>query len=118
MLSVTKTFRFEAAHFLPFHKGKCKNMHGHNYKLEVTFADNLKKIGPDRGMVIDFGDLKELINSKIEMLDHQILNKWFENPTAENMLDELVKWIPDPRLYRLKLWETDDCYAEWTRDAD
>lgn len=117
MISVTKIFRFESAHFLPNHAGKCQNMHGHNYKLEVTFSDSVMKDGPSQGMIIDFGDLKKLINEKlIKKLDHKVINTVIDNPTAEEMLIWFVAWIMDDRLVKLKLWETDDCFAVWRKD--
>ena len=85
-LSVTKWF--SAAHYLPLYDGKCKNMHGHNWKVEVT----VKSIDlPTNGMLIDFRELKSMIDPLLP--DHEVINDTLkmENPTAEN----LAKYIFD-----------------------
>ena len=66
-IRITKKFRFEAAHALYGYDGKCKNIHGHNYKLFVTVIgvpvnDNSNA---KEGMVMDFGDLKKIVNTQI-----------------------------------------------------
>src|SRR6266851_8419713 len=74
---VTKIFRFESAHHLPGHRGKCARPHGHSYRLEVTIRGPIKDAPgeSDHGMVMDFGDLSQIVkNSVIEHLDHQDLN--------------------------------------------
>ena len=58
---ITKEFTFDAAHKLDWHQGKCKNLHGHTYKLQVTVVGELNK----NGIVIDFGDLKNIVNNKV-----------------------------------------------------
>ena len=123
MLSVTKIMEFESAHCLENHKGKCKNLHGHSYKLEITIG--LSLIGKNEGyftggMVIDFGDLKDIMKEMVDKhFDHQNINDWFDGPaTAENM----ILWIrgymhlqlPESnKLLGIKLWETSTSYAEW-----
>ena len=64
---VTKTVEFDAGHRLPNHKSKCRNVHGHRYKVEVTFVDRiLDQPGESQdGMVVDFGDLTDLLNSVV-----------------------------------------------------
>src|SRR5512137_890953 len=120
MITVTKVFHFEAAHFLPKHKGKCKRLHGHTYKLEVTVRrlPHLKPID-DEGMVVDFSDLKKIVNKEIiEDVDHSLLNDIMDTPTAENLLawmnGRLTMALSDSlfKIYRLRLWETPDSYAE------
>lgn len=124
MLSITKRFKFESAHHLPFHEGKCKGVHGHSYILEIEvtgiLADDESGI---HGMIMDFSDLKKIVHEYIvEVLDHQDLNLHFDNPTAEAM----VLWIRNTLLFRIesgptsrlklvrvRLWETEDSYAEW-----
>ena len=71
----TKTFTFAMAHLLSGHKGLCKNLHGHNYKMEVTAVaqgnNAVKELGPAEGMVVDFKDLKQFVNEAIvNPLDH------------------------------------------------
>jgi 6-pyruvoyltetrahydropterin/6-carboxytetrahydropterin synthase len=122
MLSVTKIMEFEAAHRLEGHKGKCKNLHGHRYKLECTvgIADNYHLF---EGMVIDFGDLKETMKEMVDKyFDHYNINDWFEGlPTAENMVLWIKSYIqsrllPRNKLVAIKLWETSSSYAEWREE--
>lgn len=111
MLTITKTFSFEAAHHLPNYEGKCARVHGHTYKLEVEIEGSLEK----NGMIEDFGIVKHVVEKKvISYLDHQDLNNLIENPTAENT----VLWVRDVLLkefilIRVRLYETDNSYAEW-----
>jgi 6-pyruvoyltetrahydropterin/6-carboxytetrahydropterin synthase len=122
--SITKIFRFEAAHQLPDHRGKCARLHGHSYKLEVTLRGPIKDaVGmSDHGMVMDFADLSRIVNGAvIEQLDHQDLNAATGlYTTAEN----LVYWIwgellncglPQELLHRVRLWETENSFAEITQ---
>jgi len=77
---VTKGFTFDAAHALTQYYGKCENLHGHTYRLEVTVE------GPvhDNGMVVDFVLLKRVVKKHVLFkLDHQNLNDHFDNPSAE-----------------------------------
>ena len=99
--TIGKQFRFEAAHHLPNHAGKCRSPHGHSYLLEVVATcDNLVERGPMTGMVYDFGKLSEIVrHCVIDKLDHTDLNEsapllWAEitTPTAEvpsEVLDEI-----------------------------
>jgi len=88
-----KEFRFEASHQLPYHDGKCKRLHGHSWAGRlVCEADELQETGPQRGMVVDFGRMKNAINDLLEnYLDHWHLNESLkiENPTSE----VVAKWI-------------------------
>jgi 6-pyruvoyltetrahydropterin/6-carboxytetrahydropterin synthase len=123
-------FSFAAAHNLPGHSGDCKNLHGHNYRLEVELSGN---IDPGTGMLADFALVKVLVKDLIlNRLDHQYLNELEltidgyrfpkENPTAENMVTWLSKVLDANysftcRLQKIRLWETDNCYVEWERDG-
>ena len=120
MITVTKRFKFEAAHFLPGYEGDCCRVHGHSYKLEVTVTRNPL----DNDMVIDFKILSQIVKDHIiKRWDHYMLNDLQEfkeeRPTAENMvvivyailLEELPKGIG---LTSIRLWETEDSYAEWS----
>lgn len=137
MLSVTKTFRFEAAHSISNHEGMCRNIHGHSYVLEVSVKGTP---GNKSNMVIDFKDLKRVVEQQvIKEYDHVLFLKkndlnvtmmknslsrviWFdEEPTAEYLLLDVVGRIqhvlPEPVvLCRLKLHETETSFAEWTPD--
>lgn len=123
MISVCRRFEFHAAHHLPFHTGKCKQIHGHSYFLEVEVTGHIQtrefdKDNPQAGMILDFGDLKEIVNKcVIDKLDHKDLNDLWENPTAEIMVGDIARWIDNAidyaDLLRVRLWETSNSYAEW-----
>ena len=141
-IRITKQFDFETGHALYGYDGKCKNVHGHSYKLSVTIigtpisdSTNVKF-----GMVIDFGDLKKIVLSEIvDKFDHATvfnkntphieladeLEKRGHNvilvnyqPTSEMMImdfaDKIKKRLPsDIKLHSLKLQETGTSLAEW-----
>jgi 6-pyruvoyltetrahydropterin/6-carboxytetrahydropterin synthase len=117
MISVTKTFEFEAAHKLEEYTGPCKHLHGHSYKLEVEVSGDINKWG----FVMDFSVLKRIVNeSIIAIYDHSYLNDHFETPTAEIMVDnfayEIRKFMPyGIYLERVRLYETSSSYAEWRK---
>ena len=123
-VSVTKIFTFDSAHRLDDYVGKCANLHGHTYKLEVT----VKGRTDARGIVVDFGDIKSIVGEQIlAKYDHRFLNDLMEfNTTAENMvvhffeiIDNYLQKIQDgnpARLVRVRLWETPSAYAEVTRE--
>lgn len=79
--------QFSSAHYLRMYKGKCENLHGHNWKVGVYVkSSKLDSVG----MVLDFTDLKKALRKVLEKLDHKFLNKeidFFKNtqPTAENI---------------------------------
>ncbi len=119
MVSITKIFYFEAAHKLPSYFGKCKDLHGHSYKLEVTV---LRKSLDKDGMVMDFKTLSRIVNESIlDKYDHAYLNDYFPMPTAELMAQHIFSFIQDyatnygVTVQRVRLWETKDSYAEVTR---
>ena len=115
MVTITKEFSFDSAHNLPWHKGKCFNLHGHTYKLSVTIGAALN----ENGIVMDFGDLKEIVKRKVvDKLDHHYLNDIFDNPTAELMTEwiafQISEDLPDGIiLKKVSLWETPTSYATW-----
>ena len=108
-VELSRTFEFSAAHSLPRTSDghKCKQMHGHNYRVEIAVHG---EVDPETGWLIDFGDLKRVVEPVIERLDHVCLNEipGLENPTSEN----LSKWIWDqligglPILCRVTINET------------
>lgn len=123
VIKLTKSFTFDAAHFLPNHKGKCSNMHGHTYKLEVTVVrenGKLMESGSDEGMVIDFSDLKTIVKAEvIDKVDHTVLNEVFSfRTTAENMAAHIFGVLTDKlqplgvKVEKIKLWETPDSCVE------
>jgi 6-pyruvoyltetrahydropterin/6-carboxytetrahydropterin synthase len=106
---VRRRFRFEAAHRLPLHPGKCREMHGHSYVLLVTVE---RPVDQERGMAVDFSDLKQVVRSEVvERMDHRCVNDLMENPTAEHMVEWIWKALvePLPGLVELELCETVDC---------
>lgn len=142
MIRITKTFTFETAHVLYNYDGKCKNMHGHSYKLFVTVKgkpiNNLDH--PKNGMVLDFGDIKTIVKNEIvdlwdhavlvngtsphrelgedlEQKGHKVIYCTFQ-PTCENMLYAIAAKIKTKlpehtTLAYLKLHETENSYGEW-----
>jgi len=141
-IRITKQFSFETGHALYGYDGKCKNVHGHSYKLSVTVigkpitdTSNVKY-----GMVIDFSDLKKIVKEEIvDLFDHAtVFNKNTPHielanelksrghhvilveyqPTSENMVTDFAQKIKnrlphDIQLHSLKLQETDTSFAEW-----
>lgn len=80
---VRRRFEFEAAHRLPNHPGKCRELHGHSYKLFVKVD---RAVDETSGMAIDFSDLKTIVREHVlSRLDHVCVNDLIENPTAERM---------------------------------
>lgn len=141
-IRITKQFSFETGHALYGYDGKCKNVHGHSYKLSVTVigtpitdTNNVKY-----GMVIDFGDLKKIVKEEIvdvfdhatvfnqntphielanelKSRDHHVILVDYQ-PTSENMVIDFAKKIKDRlpdtiQLHSLRLQETETSFAEW-----
>lgn len=124
---VTKRSTFEASHLLTNYDGKCSRLHGHSYKLEVTFVGMINTLScelcgdtdPHIAMVYDFSDLKKAIKEVSEKYDHSFLNDFFTVPTAEVMCVQIFEDLKnlighsDVEVYSVKLWETEDSYAEY-----
>ncbi len=144
-IRITKQFSFETGHALYGYDGKCRNVHGHSYKLAVTVigkpitdSNNVKF-----GMVIDFTDLKKIVKEEIvDIFDHAtVFNKNTPHielakvlkdrghhvllvdyqPTSEMMIIDFSKKIKNRlpeniTLHSLKLQETETSYAEWYAD--
>ena len=142
LVRITKQFSFETGHALYGYDGKCKNVHGHSYKLSVTVIgepisdqQNVKL-----GMVIDFGDLKTIVKREIvDVFDHAtVFNKNTPHielanelktrghnvilvdyqPTSEKMIldfaEKIRNYLPEHiKLHSLKLQETETSFAEW-----
>ena len=119
---LTKQFRFEAAHQLPNHRGKCARLHGHSYTLEVSLRGSVKaeRGESDDGMVVDLDVIKEVVQAAvISRVDHFNLNEIIDGPTTA---ERIAHWIwdrleeADPAfaamLYRIRLWETATGYVE------
>ena len=115
--TVCKLFRFEAAHQLPNHAGKCANLHGHSYLVEVRAAGEVKPTTgePDEGMVCDYARLSAAWRPLHERLDHRCLNDVLDFPTtAENLAGYLLAELRAalPMVFSVRLWETANCWAE------
>lgn len=107
---IGRTYRFESAHHLPLlpEGHKCKNVHGHNYRVEVIVSGALDA----RGFVMDFAEIDAEIMPLIRKLDHRLLNEveGLENPTAEIIASWLLQRIKGCESVRV--YENDDCWAE------
>ena len=87
---------FDSAHFLYGYEGKCKNIHGHRWKVEVEIkAENLLQNGQLRGMVVDFGDIKKDVKKLLDYYDHALIieKNTLKPKTLECLLDEEFKVI-------------------------
>ena len=139
-IRITKEFRFEMAHILWNYDGLCKNIHGHSYVLYVTVIGepNIEK-GSNSGMVMDFAELKHIVNNEIiDKFDHSVVvNSQMPTsqiagikgisarcilvdfqPTCENLLiyfaEKIKNLLPkNVKLFALKMNETAGSYAEW-----
>lgn len=124
MYEVTVERSFAAGHYLRNYKGKCENPHGHNYKVQVTLRGaELDKAG----LLLDFKDVKDVMKSVIERLDHQMLNdiEPFRhlNPSAENIAkyffdhtNDHLKSLTNGRVAvkDVTVWETDLTMARYS----
>ena len=123
-VSVTKRFTFEASHNLIGYDGPCSNLHGHSYKLYVTVSGCVNMVSDNVTdcMVIDFKDIKSIVKKEVvDKLDHTYLNEVFTQPTAEVMavliFETLKNAFPkDCTLEKIRLYETEDSYAEVCRN--
>ncbi|MDQ6929084.1 MAG: 6-carboxytetrahydropterin synthase QueD [Candidatus Eremiobacteraeota bacterium] len=108
-MQIRKQFKFESAHVLPHHQGKCARLHGHSYRLDVAVRGPLVPSGPTQGMVADFDDIATVVQARaIDALDHRYLNDLMENPTCELIVHWIWAALADdlPGLEELILWET------------
>ncbi len=141
-IRITKQFSFETGHALYGYDGKCKNVHGHSYKLSVTVIGEpiADRSNVKFGMVIDFSDLKKIVREEVvEVFDHATvfnqttphveLARELESrghhvilvdyqPTSENMVidfaSKIAARLPESiSLFSLRLQETDSSFAEW-----
>lgn len=118
MISITRSYRFEAAHWLPHvpEGHKCRNMHGHNYRVDVTVNGAGQFGGIDaRGFVMDFAELDAIVHPLLKLLDHSVINNTIANPTAEHIAFWVATGVPQASAVRV--YETDDCWADWTQDG-
>jgi len=120
MFEIEVFSNFSAAHRLRGYKGKCENIHGHNWKVGIAVSsDRLNKIG----IIIDFKDVKKQLGDVLKKLDHKNLNSlaYFKkvNPTSENLAkfiyEQLKKRLP---VSSVSVRETDDSRATYTEEIE
>lgn len=101
---LTCEYLFDSAHKLENHPGKCKNLHGHTYRLQVSVQG---KLNEKTGMIIDFCELQKIVEKNVlDILDHSYLNEIIKNPTAENVSIWIWKKLEKSlNLVEIKLWE-------------
>ena len=121
MFKIKIVTNFSAAHFLRNYKGKCENLHGHNWKVEILVSRaNLDSLG----MVMDFGDLKKMAQAALDELDHHQLDniEYFKqhNPSSEEIaryiFSKLKKEIhaKNCQLEKIRVWETESSCATYS----
>jgi len=106
---VRRSFDFDAAHRLPHHPGKCRELHGHAYRLVVTVD---RPVDPASGLAVDFSDLKAIVKREVvDLLDHRYVNDLIDNPTAEVMAVWVWNRLSGPLagLVEIELFETRSC---------
>ena len=137
MFKVSKEFSFDMAHILDGHDGKCQNLHGHTYKLQVEVSGNLVAEGAKKGMVVDFTDVKSIVKDAIlDPMDHAFIydttsereckiaallnelnSKTFGIPvrtTAEEMARFMFNCLKDKLpISAIRLWETPTSFCEY-----
>jgi len=121
MFEVTIEETFAAGHALRNYRGKCENVHGHNYRCQVTLEGaELDEIG----LLVDFVELKRVVHGVLDRMDHQWLNEFppFDvlNPSAENMARYIYEQVAEGlkvrdgvRVGLVRLWETDTAHATY-----
>lgn len=140
MFKTAKQFTFDMAHMLDGHDGKCQNLHGHTYILQVEISGSLHESGAKRGMVMDFADLKDIVKYHIlDKMDHAFIydtNSQRESQVADllNQLNSKTYGIPTrttaeamaQHIYQtlqqqaalpvslVRLWETPSSYCEYS----
>ena len=129
-VTISKQFKFESAHCLPNHQGKCQRLHGHGYKVIVSITGPIKKLTgeSDEGMVVDFGIVSDIFKQRIESVcDHQNLNDVL--PIKRTTAEILSLWIfyemevgiqalsDTAHVSEVKVWETDTSFAIATQES-
>ncbi len=147
MIEITKIIEWDMGHRVPNHRSKCRNLHGHRYRMEMTISGKIidKPGDSSEGMVLDFGDLKSTMMMKIhDTLDHGcmiydqdlLLTGFFEScahenlrvikvpfiPTAENIaewcFEQLCNSIPaGVKIVNIRLYETPNSWADYKPDG-
>lgn len=118
---VSKQIEIAAAHFQPGYPGKCAELHGHNYRVELMAMGD-----PDGldayGMLVDFGVMKQHLEAVVGIHDHTCLNDTYEQPSIETVA---IDWLTslhriNPSYCRLRVWENDrsSCEVVWEDAAN
>lgn len=115
-VQTTKRFHFDSAHSLINYPGKCSQLHGHRWVLDVTLE---AKVNSDTGLSVDFSDIKKHVEEEvISTLDHKYLNKVLDTdcPTAEIIILWIwsrLKLIFEENLVSLRLYESPDAWIDF-----
>ena len=149
MLTITRKLEFDAGHRIPDHRSQCRNLHGHRYVLEITLRGKVVETegAPDRGMVMDFADVKSLaMEHVVSRWDHAFIvfegdtrvREFLQSmpdhktvvidrvPTVENLAAIAFETLAqvydahygvDLRLHQVRLYETPNCWADVVRPA-
>lgn len=118
-------FKFDAAHLIEGYDGKCGRMHGHTYKVHISAKS--RKLNPSKylqtpDMVCDFRELKWAgKDAEKGGMDHGVINELIDvNPTAERIAEyiynETAGRIPEDIKLKVTVWETENCWVEYTED--
>lgn len=108
---IGKQYYFSAAHHLPMTAAShpCHRMHGHNYVVEIEIRGDVE---PQAGWIIDFHHIDQNMQPIIDRLDHQVLNDFIDNPTAENIALWIMDEMPVKYAFSVTVWETPKCWAK------
>ncbi len=133
-MKIARRFKFEAAHRLPNHDGKCRRLHGHTYHLELVFSGQPRKVDhndPQSGFIVDFGRLRRMVDKELldPYLDHRDLDQSIPElsySSAEHISAWIVGWcmthlegrkeFQGVRIESARLWETENAWAESNRE--
>jgi len=126
MFTIFKEFQFAAAHVIRGHRGECRFMHGHNYRVRVHVA---ARVLDEIGMVVDFADLKQMVSEVVGPFDHRTINDvppFDERNTTAELIAQYVFDEVDRRLEgqqgkrvwvrRVEVWENDTACAVYDPD--
>lgn len=115
---IVREFRFEAAHQLPDHPGRCRNLHGHSYRLKVVCQ---APVDGRSGLAIDFGELKRVVHEQVlDLLDHAYLNEILPVPSAEHIAMWAWARLRDAGLplHEIQVHETEACSVIYRGEDD
>ncbi len=138
MYELKTSASFDSAHFLAGYQGKCANLHGHHWQIEVIIkGDSLQENGQQRGMLLDFGDLKKAVRDLADSFDHALIYEahTLKAKTIEALTEEHFRLIPVPfrptaenfakyffealqmlPIYQVTVWETPDNCAVYRHE--